>query len=102
VEIRTNLAVRLGVVTDPAAVSDLAARAVELSSEGWGVPLKGVPVATLRFEFYRGDDILGSLGVGNTFLAAHAGGSFCSRDSTSEIRAELLALAGMEDPDRRG
>lgn len=99
VEVRTNMAVRVSILSDADTVAELAARAAALGNRDWTVPAKGVPVAKLRVEFYKGDKILGSLGVGRGFFSVHQAGSFWSRPSTPQQRAEFLALAGVQDPD---
>jgi hypothetical protein len=100
VEIRSNLAVRVGLVDNPEQVTRLIKRTVALGNEGWTVPARGVPVAKIRLEFYEGEKLLGSLGVGNSFLALQHSGEFLSRRSDPSVRAELLALAGVDDPEQ--
>ena len=62
----------------------------------WDVPAAGVPVANLRFNFYRGDTLLGNVGVGRTFLTALFRGSFFSRPFDTAGYSALMKLVDME------
>jgi hypothetical protein len=41
-------------------------------ADGWHVPWYGTPVAGVRLHFYKGEQALGTIGVGDSFLTAGA------------------------------
>jgi hypothetical protein len=94
--VATNLYEEIAATDDPEkvrAVLDLAKQ----QRSGWTVPAEGMPVARLYLYFYAGDQPLGSLGLGETFLTVQHFGSFWSKASDEALRARFLALLGVED-----
>jgi hypothetical protein len=94
VVVTNNLDEAFSEVDAPDRLVDLTA-ILEGLSEGWTVPPTGVPVASVRLNFYVGDQPHGSLGVGETFLAAHVRGGFLARDSEIETARSLLRAVGV-------
>lgn len=94
VEVRTNLAAPLNEIDDPPTLVRIH-RAVTAITGEWTKPPGGVPVAPVRLEFYRGDDLLAAIGVAPQVVTLHQHGDFWSQPSTAERRAELLALVGV-------
>jgi hypothetical protein len=64
-------------------------------AEGWEVPVEGVPVASVRLNFYEGGSLLGNIGLDKTFLTAHTRGSFWSKPISAEAHAQLEKLLGL-------
>lgn len=94
VEVRTNLAALLNEIDDPPTLVRVH-RAVTAITGEWVKPPGGVPVAPIRLEFYRGEDLLAAIGVAPEVVTLHQHGDFWSQPSTPERRSELLALAGV-------
>lgn len=64
-------------------------------TDGWEVPVRGVPVAMFRLNFYRGERFLGHIGLDSRFLVAHVQGGFWSRNIEPAIADRLQSLAGL-------
>jgi hypothetical protein len=90
--VTTNTSQVLWQMADRAIIAAIVER-LKGYTAGWEVPEAGVPVANTRFNFYKGDKLLGNVGVGRTFLTALFRGGFVSRRSTIELHAELLEMA---------
>lgn len=100
--VTTNLNKTITTVGDPETIRTVLAF-VKGHKQGWTVPRGGVPIAMLRLNFYLGDEPLGNVGVGETFLSAHQHGGFYSKKSDESERAKLLAIIGIEKfPEQRG
>ena len=93
VVITDNVNRRLALRSDPESLDALRSMLGSLG-DGWRVPPTGVPVARLRLNFRRGDEPVGNLGVGETFLAAHVHGTFLARESDIETSTRLLEALG--------
>ncbi len=86
---------------DPAAVAAICA-ALDRLPDPWTHPVEGVPVAPLRFDFYRGTEFVGSLGVARSCLVAHVAGGFaCYGLDDERVGAELKRIVGIDGPPRR-
>jgi len=94
--VATNLYRKIAVSDDPDRVRAVLDWAKQ-HQRGWTVPPEGVPVARLYVYFWAGDQPLGSLGVDETFLTVQHFGSFWSKDCDETVKAQLLALLGLED-----
>jgi hypothetical protein len=64
-------------------------------TDGWAIPLKGVPVARIRLNFYHGERIMGSIGVERSFLTAQQYGGFYSKTLNEREHPDLLELIGL-------
>lgn len=101
VRVSTNLNRTVATVTDPQRIRDLVERLGELQDD-WYVPDGAVRVLKLRIELSAGGRHRGSIGVGQRTLTAQRSGGFAQRDSTPQLRQELLQLLGVDDPQTAG
>jgi hypothetical protein len=88
--ITNNLNMTIKTTDDPEkiyAILDL----LKTQTEGWMVPATGIPVATIRFNFFGFGTPLGNLGVDATFLALHQSGNFWSKSIEASLQKEFLA-----------
>jgi hypothetical protein len=94
VVITDNLAQPLAEVVKPESLSQLAG-VLEGLSDGWTSPPSGIPIATVRLNFYADGAPHGNLGVGPDFLAAHVHGGFLCRASDLDTARSLLRALGI-------
>jgi hypothetical protein len=84
-------------VTDQQVVYQIVAF-VDSRRTGWETPWYGIPVPTIRAEFFNGAQFKGSFGSGTNFFETQREGVFCSRSaSPSEVRRFLDRLGVDED-----
>ena len=82
-------------ITDPQVVFQIVAF-VDSRRTGWETPWYGIPVPTVRAEFFNGAHFKGSFGSGANFFETHREGVFCSQSaSSSEVRG-FLDLLGVD------
>ncbi|MGA7062034.1 MAG: hypothetical protein WA690_10960 [Candidatus Acidiferrales bacterium] len=73
---------------------------VDSRRTGWETPWYGIPVPTVRVEFFNGAQFKGSFGSGADFFETHRDGVFCSQSaSPSEVR-RFLDLLGVDGDGR--
>jgi hypothetical protein len=88
-----NLDRAITTIRDPLRIGAALDLLVELDGE-WHVPVDGVPVAAMRFNFRRDGVGIGNVGVGGSFVTAHVDGGFTSRDSVPQLLQRLLTATG--------
>jgi hypothetical protein len=82
-------------ITDQQIVSQIVAF-VDSRRAGWETPWYGIPVPTVRAEFFSGAQFKGSFGFGANFFETQRDGVFCSQSaSPSEVR-RFLDLLGVD------
>jgi hypothetical protein len=89
--VTTNMNRAMATVTDASRIAEIRDVLSQLT-DGWVVPVEGVPVAGLRMNIYAGDTLLGNVGFAQTFLTALNKGSFWSRSIEPEIYKQLTDL----------
>lgn len=83
-------------ISDRETISQIATFA-EARKGSWGMPWAGTPVADVTLDFYSGQQFLGHLGVGKSFLEAQGCDDFVSRSLSKADLEEITRLAGISE-----
>ncbi|MGB8647427.1 MAG: hypothetical protein WCF84_19485 [Anaerolineae bacterium] len=96
IEVTTNLNTSLKVIDDSQVIGQVVDW-VKTYPDRWTVPFDGVPVARVRMNFYKGDRIVGNVGIDDEFLTTMNKGSFWSRQGDVTARVKVFQIIGLDD-----
>jgi hypothetical protein len=82
-------------ITDQQVVSQIVAF-VDSRRTGWETPWYGIPVPTVRTEFFSGAQFKGSFGSGANFFETHREGAFYSQSASPSEVQRFLDLLGVD------
>jgi hypothetical protein len=83
-------------ITDQQVVFQIVAF-VDSRRTGWETPWYGIPVPTIRAEFFNGAQFKGSFGSGTNFFETQREGAFCSQSASPSDVRRFLDLLGVDE-----
>lgn len=83
-------------ISDPKEISSIIAF-VDARRANWGTPWYGIPVPKVEVQFFDGQRLKGSFGVGENFFETQRDGGFFSKTASSNEVRGFLTLLNVDD-----